>query len=48
MSKLTGKPSKKVLNEQDQKDAKKFLTWTAAITLFLLVLIYILYSNTVG
>ncbi len=48
MSKITGKPSKKVLNEQDQKDARKFLTWTAVITVLLLILIYILYSNTVG
>jgi hypothetical protein len=33
---------------QDQRDAKKFLLWTAAITLGLVVLIYLLYSSAVG
>jgi hypothetical protein len=42
------KVNKKEQNVQDQKDAKKFLMWTAIITTGLLVLIYIIYSNTIG
>jgi hypothetical protein len=42
------KVSKKELSEQDQKDAKQFLMWTAGITFGLVLLIYFLYSSSVG
>lgn len=33
---------------QDKKDTMTFLKWTIGITLVLLILIYILYTNAVG
>ncbi len=42
------KVNKKEQNIQDQKDAKKFLMWTAGVTVVLLLLIYVLFSNSVG